>query len=152
MHHHLQATFGRDGCVAIRSFLDALEINVLNEELRRFVSDIVPTMPREHVFYEQKGQHETLKQLQSMHIYDSFFEKMFQQGRFRDLASALLDDEAVPVNMQYFNKPAGVGQPTPAHQDGYYFMLSPCEAVTMWLALDEVDEENGCVRYVIGSH
>jgi phytanoyl-CoA hydroxylase len=54
--------------------------------------------------------------------------------------------------MQYFNKPPRIGQPTPAHQDGYYFMLEPNEAVTMWLALEPVDEENGCVRYVRGSH
>lgn len=58
----------------------------------------------------------------------------------------------MPRNMQYFNKPPGIGQPTPPHQDGYYFMLEPCEAVTMWFALDDVDEENGCVRYVRGSH
>jgi phytanoyl-CoA hydroxylase len=58
----------------------------------------------------------------------------------------------VGKNLQYFNKPPGVGQPTPAHQDGYYFKLDPPEALTMWLALDDVDEENGCVRYVRASH
>ena len=31
-------------------------------------------------------------------------------------------------------------------------MLEPCEAVTMWLALEEVDNENGCVHYARGSH
>ena len=31
-------------------------------------------------------------------------------------------------------------------------MLEPCRALTMWMALDDVDEENGCVRYVRGSH
>jgi phytanoyl-CoA hydroxylase len=31
-------------------------------------------------------------------------------------------------------------------------MLDPCEALTMWLVLEKVDEENGCVRYVRGSH
>jgi len=31
-------------------------------------------------------------------------------------------------------------------------MLQPNEAVTMWMALEPVDEENGCVRYVKGSH
>ncbi|WP_442505416.1 phytanoyl-CoA dioxygenase family protein [Novipirellula sp. SH528] len=53
---------------------------------------------------------------------------------------------------QYINKPPGIGQPTPPHQDGFYFMLEPNEAVTMWLALEDVDEETGCVRYVKGSH
>jgi len=31
-------------------------------------------------------------------------------------------------------------------------MLEPNEAVTMWMALESVDEENGCVRYVNKSH
>ena len=31
-------------------------------------------------------------------------------------------------------------------------MLEPSEAVTMWMALEPVDEGNGCVRYVKGSH
>ena len=43
-------------------------------------------------------------------------------------------------------------RPTPPHQDGYYFLLQPPgQAVTMWLALDAADEENGCLRYVLGS-
>ena len=25
------------------------------------------------------------------------------------------------------------------HQDGQYFMLKPCHAVTLWLALDDTD-------------
>ncbi len=57
----------------------------------------------------------------------------------------LLDGPAVPKNLQYFCKPPGVGKATPAHQDGYYFMLDRCEAVTMWLALDEIDDERLCL-------
>lgn len=73
-------------------------------------------------------------------------------SRFEKLASILLHDEVIGKNIQYFNKPPKIGKPTPAHQDGYYFMLEPNEAVTMWMALEPVDEENGCVRYVKGSH
>ena len=64
----------------------------------------------------------------------------------------LLGEPVIGKNLQYFNKPPGIGQATPAHQDGHYFMLQPCQAVTMWMALDHVDEENGCVRYLRGSH
>ena len=64
----------------------------------------------------------------------------------------MLGDKVVGKNMQYFGKPPGVSKPTPPHQDGYYFWLDPCDALTLWLALDDVDEENGCVRYVPGSH
>lgn len=94
----------------------------------------------------------TLKQIQRMGDHDPWFQELFTEGRFREVAECLLDGPVIPKNMQYFNKPPGVGLPTPPHQDGYYFMLDPCEAVTMWFALDDVDEENGCVRYVRGSH
>ncbi|MEX0642876.1 MAG: phytanoyl-CoA dioxygenase family protein [Pirellulales bacterium] len=148
----LLADYDRTGYVALRGFLSSEEVTALHTNVARYISDIVPTLPREQVFYEKMGANETLKQLQRMHNYDEYFHQFFTKGKFPALAGTLLRDEVVPINLQYFNKPAGVGQPTPPHQDGYYFMLKPCEALTMWLALDDVDEENGCVRYVAGSH
>lgn len=73
------------------------------------------------------------------------------QHSFRPLAEALLGEPATLQNMQYFNKPPGRSKPTPAHQDGYYFMITPQSAVTMWVALDDANEDNGCVWYVRGS-
>jgi len=86
-----------------------------------------------------------------MHEYDDFFGG-FMNSSPKRLAEELLGEPVVGKNLQYFNKPPGTGQATPAHQDGYYFMLEPCRALTMWMALDPVDEENGCVRYLRGSH
>ena len=144
--------FDEDGYVMLRGFLSGEQIRELREHLDRFIAETVPTMPANHVLYEDKLKPETLKQMQNLHTYAPYFGKMTVGSEFEDLAALLMRDRAVPKNLQYFNKPAGVGQPTPAHQDGYYFMLSPCEAVTMWLALEKVDEENGCVRYLPGSH
>ena len=31
-------------------------------------------------------------------------------------------------------------------------MLEPNEALTFWIPMDVVDESNGCIRYVRGSH
>jgi phytanoyl-CoA hydroxylase len=148
----IRDSFEADGYVAMPGFLDAAALATLNANLERYIRDIVPSLPPEHVFYEDKARPETLKQLQVMHDYDPYFAELFGGGPFERLAETLLNDRVVCKNLQYFNKPPGVGQPTPAHQDGYYFKLDPCEALTMWLALDDVDEENGCVRYVRGSH
>lgn len=39
------------------------------------------------------------------------------------------------------------------HQDkGYWASASGTEMVTAWVAFDDVDEENGCMRFVAGSH
>jgi phytanoyl-CoA hydroxylase len=148
----LTKTFHEHGYVAVPSFLASEDLQSLNEHLTRYLRDIVPRMSAEHVFYEDKQHRSSLKQLQRMHEYDDWFMALFTDGRFRETAESLLAGPVVPKNLQYFNKPPRFGQPTPPHQDGYYFMISPCEAVTMWLALDDVDEQNGCVRYVPGSH
>lgn len=148
----LLSRFETDGYVLLPGFLSAEELGEARQNLDRFIADEVPGLPAQHAFYEDKSRPETLKQLQNLHTYDPFFGRMTVGSRFEDLATLLMRDRAVAQNLQYFNKPAGVGKPTPAHQDGFYFMLEPCVAVTMWLALEEVDEENGCVRYVPGSH
>ncbi len=148
----LLTDFNRDGYVSLPGFLNAGEVEEMLENVGRFIRECVPELPREHVFYESLGDSSTLKQIQKVHEHDRYFGRCMTDSKFRQLAEILLEGEVICQNMQYFNKPAGVGLPTPPHQDGYYFMLNPCSAVTMWLALDWVDEENGCVRYVTGSH
>ncbi|MEM7530928.1 MAG: phytanoyl-CoA dioxygenase family protein [Chloroflexota bacterium] len=144
--------FERDGFVAFEGFLTPAEVADLQATLQQFIADRVPTLPREQVFYEQKGQDDSLKQIQQLFTHDPYFRQLMFGSKFAHVAEVLLNGPVVGKNMQYFNKPPLIGKPTPPHQDGYYFMLKPPEAVTMWLALDEVDEENGCVRYVRASH
>ena len=85
-------------------------------------------------------------------MHDPYFNQMLNDSDFRRLAESLLEDEVVPKNAQFLCKPPRIGQATPPHQDGYYFMIEPVEGLTMWLGLDYADEENGCLRYVRGSH
>ncbi len=148
----LMQKFKADGFVALRKFIAGEELTELIENVDRFIEKIVPQLPPEQLFYEDKNDAATLKQIQHMGDHDPWFHELFTNSRFREVAELFLAGPVVPKNMQYFNKPPRIGQATPPHQDGFYFMLDPCEAVTMWFALDDVDEENGCVRYVPGSH
>jgi phytanoyl-CoA hydroxylase len=148
----LRGELDANGYVVLPEYVAGRQLEQLQSRIDQFIRDVVPVMPNEYVFFEDKGRPETLKQVQSLNVYDEYLAQMFLEGRFPATAAALLADDVVPSNIQYFNKPAGIGQATPAHQDGYYFKLEPCEALTMWLALDVMDEENGCMRYVRGSH
>ena len=118
----------------------------ISKQIDRFIDEVLPTCSEALAFYEVKDQPETVMRLQKMQDYDEFFRQLLNSDRFVNMASQLLGDDVVARNLQWFNKPARVGSVTPAHQDGFYFMLEPNEAVTLWLALDLVDEENGCVR------
>lgn len=49
-------------------------------------------------------------------------------------------------------KPVGTGKEVPWHQDGHYSPHRPLDGLTVWIALDDVDTGNGCVRFVPKSH
>lgn len=143
--------FDRDGFVIVRRFLTAAEFDELTQNLDRYIREVVPKLEDKHAFYDVKGRPETLKQMQHMGG-DPFFKSYTQHPRWLALARALVGEEAEAQEPEWFDKPPGTVHFTPPHQDNYYFNLKPPNVVTIWLALDPVDTENGCLRYVAGSH
>lgn len=148
----LKKEFQENGYVFIPGFLSEREVEEMRQNFHRVIDEVVPRMPGNNVFYEDKDDRATLKQLIDLHIHDPFFKNVLINSKFKDIAEFLLGDKVVGKTLEYFNKPPRIGKPTPPHQDGYYFMLNPSVAVTMWMALEPADEENGCVKYVKGSH
>jgi phytanoyl-CoA hydroxylase len=52
--------------------------------------------------------------------------------------------------MLYFKPPGARGQAL--HQDQFYLRVQPGTCIAAWMALDDCDEENGCLQVVEGSH
>lgn len=146
-----KSSFDRDGFVVVRQMLPAEEFSLLQRELDRYIRDVVPTLPDSHAFYVDRNRPETLKQLQHMG-HDPFFRDYTKHPVWLALAESLVGEPVHTQEPEWFNKPAGTRSPTPPHQDNYYFCLAPPHVVTIWMALDSVDDENGCLRYVRGSH
>jgi phytanoyl-CoA hydroxylase len=143
--------FDRDGFVVVRNFLPPEELADLQQNLERYIRDVVPTVPESDAFYEDRTRPGTLKQLQRMD-QDPYFAEYQRNRRWTELAATLLGEPAASEQPEWFNKPAGTNHVTPPHQDNFYFCLTPPQVLTIWLALDTVDAENGCLRYVVGSH
>jgi len=144
-------TYDRDGFVIVRQLLSADELTKLRQELDRYIREVVPTLPDTDAFFDDKARPETLKQMQHMQG-DAFFCNYVRHPAWMALAEALVGEPAACEGPEWFNKPPGTNHVTPPHQDNYYFCLSPPHVVTIWMALDPVDDENGCLRYVVGSH
>lgn len=142
----------RDGYFSILSFLSPQEVGELLVELDRYAREIAPTLSSKEVYYDVKGKPETLQRLNRMNKFDAYFDQMLRSDEFMGMAERMLGVPVVPEHISYFTKPAQVGILTPPHQDAYYWLLKPPVGVTYWLALDPVDEQNGCIRYVKGSH
>lgn len=148
----IKQDFDRDGYVYLPGFLSPKEVKDVNEKLEEFIQLKVSQMAAHEVKYEDKNDPATLKLIQDLNKYDPFFSKLLFDSKFKSIAEDLLEEEVIGKTIEYFNKPAKIGKATPPHQDGYYFMLNPVSAVTMWMALEDVDQENGWVSYVQGSH
>ena len=145
--------FGADGFVQLSGFFSPRQVAEVLVNIERYIREVVPAALATDVFYEDKARPGTLKQLIRLHEHDAYFRGLLEEGPLRETAARLLGEAVRPVNQQVFIKPpGGDSRPTPPHQDGYYFHLEPCIATTLWLALDDVDAENGCLRYVRGSH
>lgn len=146
-----QSDYDRDGFVIVRQLLAPDDLAELTRELERYAREVVPTLPDKYAFYDDKSRPETLKQLQHMDV-DPFFRAYRNHPTWSALARALVGEDVESMGPEWFNKPPGTSKHTPPHQDNYYFCLKPPHVITIWMALDHVDDDNGCLRYVRGSH
>lgn len=64
----------------------------------------------------------------------------------------LLGENVIAWGSHFFCKMPGDGKRVSWHQDSSYWPLTPSMAVTAWLAIDDADVENACMRYIPGSH
>jgi phytanoyl-CoA hydroxylase len=146
-----QSALNRDGFVVVRQLLPAAELAELQRELERYIGEVAPKLGSDCAFYDNPQRLATLKQLHHLE-QDAYFSAYREHPTWTALARALVGEEVNPLAPEWFNKPPGTGHITPPHQDNYYFCLAPPRVVTIWMALDAVDDENGCLRYVAGSH
>jgi non-haem Fe2+, alpha-ketoglutarate-dependent halogenase len=64
----------------------------------------------------------------------------------------LLGEDVIGWGAHFFCKMPGDGKLVDWHQDCSYWPLTPTKAVTVWLAIDDADLDNGCMEVFAGSH
>ena len=79
------------------------------------------------------------------------FRALVFDPRLRALLETVIGAPVELAADQILMKPPEIGSAKPYHQDNAYFRCDPGDhVVTAWIALDDVDEENGCLRYIDG--
>jgi ectoine hydroxylase-related dioxygenase (phytanoyl-CoA dioxygenase family) len=68
------------------------------------------------------------------------------------LAAAALDIPALVLFHDHLLTKFPAGDDMSWHQDFSYLPLDRPDGLTLWIALDDVTEENGCLYYILGSH
>lgn len=74
------------------------------------------------------------------------------EPRILDYVQDLLGEDLVCWGAHFFCKQPGDERRVSWHQDASYWPLTPSRTVTVWLAIDDADEENGAMAVVPRSH
>ena len=84
--------------------------------------------------------------------YDLSFLNYARFPAILDMVAQILGPDIILWNSSLFAKPAHHGRKTPWHQDGEYWPVRPLATCTVWIALDDSNRDNGCLRVVPRSH
>jgi non-haem Fe2+, alpha-ketoglutarate-dependent halogenase len=87
------------------------------------------------------------------HLDDAGLAELLSHPRLVELLAALLGPEPWLWQSNLIDKsPEGNADENPWHADRYYLDLIGGVNVSAWIALDDVDEGNSCLRVLPGSH
>ena len=144
---------------AVRSRLTAAEIQRLNEDgyflCGKVLTDDELAEARQNVEralaeYTRDGTRP--EKINFVHTYDPYFLNLASHPRLLDLVESVLGPDLALFSSHLLCKPAVDGQSVAWHQDASYWPLEPMEVLTLWLALDDCDVENGCMRVIPRTH
>lgn len=92
------------------------------------------------------------EKLDFIHTYDDYFASLVAHPRLLDVVESVIGPDIVLFSSHLLCKPDGDGREVAWHQDGAYWPIEPMNAISLWLALDDCDAENGCMRMIPGTH
>ncbi len=131
------------------------QVEILRRELSRLMD---PSHAGRRLFYEYHSNESAEPGAVLFHALGAWrvahgFHDLLWNPPFTVAAGQLLGGPVRLWHDQLFCKPAGHGGVVAWHQDySYWTRTKPLAHLTCWIALDDSTAENGCVRYVPGSH
>jgi len=115
------------------------------EEMNKLVNDL----PKLFALLRPE---ETPKDIREWHETSRWLFDICMNPKIHDLVEGILGPDFFLWASNFFIKEPHSKETVGWHQDAYYWPMSPHNSVTVWLAFSDVDEENGAMKIVPGSH
>ena len=147
--------FGRDGYLSLDAITTPDEVAVIRDIYDRLFAERAGW--RDGNLFDFAGTEDDgevkLPQMLNLSKYAPELARTRFRANAEAVAKRLLGPEAELVFEHAIRKPPRVGPPTPWHQDEAFFNgQTDYESLTIWVPLQAATVENGCMRYVPGSH
>jgi hypothetical protein len=139
-------TYRSDGLVVPNFRLSQAKLDILSQA----VDDLVganPDIPPEYLV----GPHIPRHYATGPDLHQIFL-AICMDSEVLDMVEDLIGSDIILWSSGVFCKPATVGRTVPWHQDGKYWPIRPLATCSVWIAIDDALPDNGCMRYIPGSH
>lgn len=150
------AFFKANGYVNGGKVLSDEEVDILRAEMERVIANKDNPNVRQPVLLRNLAGNPDAPVWQIVNIWEASepFKALISHPQITEGLAQLTNATELRIwhdQIQY--KPAQIGGVNMWHQDAPYWpIIAPMTEVTAWVALDDVDEENGCMSMVPGSH
>ncbi|MEM7128432.1 MAG: phytanoyl-CoA dioxygenase family protein [Chloroflexota bacterium] len=154
------AHFQSQGYVIVEDIYDAEAMQSLKQHAIDMCLD--PKTPEENIKWNAKARAEPNKYqgAQALHSFwrphtiSEQFRAICSDPKLTQLLASILGPNVITFNGLTIFKSREIGLAFPYHQDMWYFSKSSeiAQSCAIWLALDDADEENGCLWIVPESH
>ena len=148
--------FGRNGYLKIKSLLAPDEIDELGEHAMNLAMGRVDFSKLEGVTPRCEGNspgdmEDMFFRFIQFHRHLPLHEKYMLHARILDVLEVLIGPDVMAMQSMFFLKPPQQrGQAY--HQDSFYIKTAPDTLCGAWIAIDDCDEENGCMYFIPGSN
>ena len=132
-------TFNEQGYLKPFSIYSDAEIGAIRDEFDGMIEQVMA-----------RGDHNY--SIISAHLKSPMVHDIINEPRIVAYISDLLGEDIVGWGAHFFCKLPGDGKIVNWHQDASFWPLSPSKTVTAWLAIDDADTGNACMRFMAGSH
>ena len=142
-------SFNESGFIVIKNFFDESLISQIKQALDEY-SDYQNIRTKDIVWEQEETK--DFKYIQNVNYYIPICHRLISNKLLKTV-SELLGEDSYFVNMEIHNKVPFKGTYTPAHQDNFYFRLSPPSALTAYIPIELHNATiNGGLKFLVGSN
>ncbi len=146
------AAYSKHGYCLYRDVLDAEAITAARRELDACIGN----MPARMVVYKD-GDHKEVaarpEYLTEPHVKNDYWLQLCRHPRILDAVESVLGKDLILIMSHLIVKRPHDGLPVAWHQDNtYWHSVKGTDIATVWLAIDDADQSNGCMEVIPRSH
>ena len=146
----LRKNYYKNGWILYKKIFTKKDVKDINDKIDSFLKKNYQKYSGKTINFAGKNKiSKNIKNINSFHqLSDSaYIRKKSKDKKIRTITKYLLNSKEEYIASELFAKPAQKGLPSPIHQDNFYWCVKGGNALTVWIALDDVSSANGGIQY-----